>query len=616
MTVPAAHLVDMAAQARAALASGRLDEARKHFGAAMARTPRDAMLLVEAAVVEGQLGDLKAAERLLDKALKLDPNNADAWYNLGQVARAKDQLERAVRLFRKTLAIDPEYNDAAFGLGEALYCQGKAAEALVPLAQATRRAPDDAEIVHVTALCLDHLGKTGPALAAYRQVLRLQPGHGYARLNLAVLTTRVGDPLEALDLFGQVETSTGVQPETFALAAQILHHAGEPDRALAYVDKALAAGLHPAEATTTRANVLIERGDFDGAEADLHKVLKLKKDSAWAYNRLAAIRRLRPGAERPLLRQAQDGSAPALTRIAAFSALYHLYAQNGDHERAFEMLASSNALKSAEAPFDVRQDEAYCQRIIETYSPQHLARMQPSGFDRPGPVFIFGMPRSGTTLTEQILAAHPDVFARGERGDVHRIVTRTPGWPETALSLDAASLHEQGREIHDIMFAAAEGRPMATDKTPGHYTLVGAIVCTLPRAKLVYVRRQPGDNALSLYEQIFLRGLNFSYDLGQIGAVYRHHQRIMQHWIETCGLPIHTVDYDRLVQDPEPHIRRLLDFVGLDFRPECLTPHRVERSVNTSSVWQVRQPISAKSVGRWRRYERQLEPFFKALESA
>jgi tetratricopeptide (TPR) repeat protein len=616
MTVPAAHLLDMAAQARTALAMGRLEEARKHFGAAIARTPRDAMLLVEAAVVEGRLGDLKAAERLLDKALKLDPDNADAWHNLGQVARGKDQLDRAVRLFRKALALDPEYVDAAYGLGEALYSQGKAAEALVLLDQATRQAPDDAEILHVKALCLDHLGETGPALAAYRQVLRLQPEHGNGRLNLAALVIRVGDPQEALDLLGQVETSTGVPPKTFALAARILHHAGEHDRALAYVDKALAAGVDLAEVTTTRANVLIAQGDFDGAEANLHKVLKLKKDSAWAYYRLAFIKRLRPEAERPLLRRAQDGSASALTRIAAFSALYHLYAQSGDHERAFDMLASSNALKSAEAPFDVRNDETYCQRIIDTYSPQHLARMQPSGFDRPGPVFIFGMPRSGTTLTEQILAAHTDVFALGERNDVHRIVTRTPGWPQSAPSMDAASLHEQGRQIHDTMFAAAEGRPVATDKTPGHYKLVGAIACMLPRAKLVYVRRDPGDNALSLFEQIFLRGLNYSYDLGQIGAVYRHHRLYMQHWMENCGLPIHTVDYDQLVQDPEPHIRRLLDFVGLDFRPECLTPHRVERSVHTSSAWQVRQPISARSVGRWRRFERQFEPFFKALESA
>jgi hypothetical protein len=188
--------------------------------------------------------------------------------------------------------------------------------------------------------------------------------------------------------------------------------------------------------------------------------------------------------------------------------------------------------------------------------------------------------------------------------------------PRTALSIDAATVHDQGRQVHDSMFAHAGSRRFATDKSPGNYMLVGAIACMLPQAKLVYVRRTPADNALSLFERSFLRGVHYAYDLAHIGAVYRAHLQLMEHWISTCELPIHTVDYDQLVQDPEPHIRRLLDFLGLDFVPECLAPHRVERNVRTASVWQARQPISAKSVGRWRRYETQMEPFFRALEGA
>jgi tetratricopeptide (TPR) repeat protein len=392
--------------------------------------------------------------------------------------------------------------------------------------------------------------------------------------------------------------------------------AGEDERALAYVDRALAHGDNVAEARVTRAAILSDRGDFDGAEAELRKVLEIKKDSPQAYHRLAVIRRLEPKAERALLRQAQDRKAPASARSAAGFALYQLYDQAGDHRRAFDMLSQANALKARETMFEVARHEAYCALIKSTYSPQLIAGQRAHGFERPGPVFIFGMPRSGTTLTEQILAAHPDVVALGERLEVQRAVTSGHGWPGAAVDFDGAVVHDQGRQVHGSMFAGAEGRPLATDKAPGNYLLAGAIACMLPNARLVYVRRTPGDNALSLYEQSFARGLNYSYDLGHIGAVYREHMQIMEHWIETCGLPIHTVDYDLLVQDPEPHIRALLDFVGLDFRPECLAPHRVERSVRTSSVWQVRQPISAKSVGRWRRYEQQMEPFFRALEGA
>jgi tetratricopeptide (TPR) repeat protein len=615
-TAPLAVARDPLVEARAALSVGRLDEARRHFAAAVARNPGDAMLLVEAAVVEGQLGDLKSAERMLEKALKLEPDNADAWYNLAELARERNVLERAVRLFRKALALDPQYGEAALGLGEALYVQGKAEEALAWLDQAAALLPDDAEIVHVRALALDHLGRADAAITAYRQVLKLRPGHVNAKLNLAVLTAQTADSMESLALLEDVEASDGVPAAGYAVAAQVLHFAGEVERALAYVDRTLAAGLNAAEARVTRAIILSDAGDFDGAEAELRKVLEIRKDSAQAYHRLAIMKRLDPKAERVLLRQALDQQASISTRAAACFALYHLHERAGDDATAFDMLSQANALKSRGAGFDAARHEAYCERIKAVYSPQLIAEQRAHGFDRPGPMFIFGMPRSGTTLTEQIVAAHPDVAALGERLDVQRAVTAGQHWPGSAADVDPQALHDQGSRVHAGMFAGADGKSFATDKTPGNYLLAGAIACMLPRAKLVYVRRTPGDNALSLYEQSFARGLNYSYDLADIGRVYRAHLDVMEHWIETCELPIHTVDYDQLVQDPEPHIRCLLDFLGLDFVPECLAPHRVERNVRTSSVWQVRQPISAGSVGRWRRFEQQMEPFFRALEGA
>jgi tetratricopeptide (TPR) repeat protein len=616
MTAPLAAQRDPLIEARAALSQGRLEDARMHFAAAIGHNPGNALLLVEAAVVEGQLGDLKAAERMLEKALKFEPDNADAWYNMAQVARERNVLERAVRLFRKALALDPHYADAALGLGEALYVQGRAEEALAWLDQAAALAPEDVEVVHVRALALDHLGRTGAAREAYRQVLRLQPGHVNASLNLAVVTAQTADPLQSLALLEGVESSGGVPPAGYAVAAQVLHFAGENERALDYVEKSIAAGLNTAEAMLTRANVLSDAGDFESAASELHKVLEIKKDSPFAYYRLALMKRLDARAERGLLRQTLDHTAPAPARSAAHFALYHLHEQAGDDARAFEMLSQANALKGRDSMFDVARHEAYCERIRAIYSPQVIAEQRAHGFDGTGAVFVFGMPRSGTTLTEQILAAHPDVAALGERPDVQNAVAAGGDWPDAALGFDAAAVNVQGRQVHESMFAMSHGRPFATDKAPGNYMLAGAIACMLPNAKLVYVRRTPGDNALSLFEQSFLRGLNYSYDLGQIGAVYRAHSQLMEHWISSCGLAVHTVDYDLLVQDPEPHIRRLLDAVGLEFAAECLEPHRVARTVRTASAWQARQPISAASVGRWRRYEQQLEPFFRALEGA
>jgi tetratricopeptide (TPR) repeat protein len=615
MAAPLATARDPLVEARAALSQGRLDDARRHFAAAIGHNPGDAMPLVEAAVVEGELGDLKSAERMLEKALKLEPENADAWYNLAQVARERNVLERAVRLFRKALALDPHYGEAAFGLGETLYVQGKSEEALPWLDGAIRMAPDDAEIVHVRALTLDSLGRDREALEAYQQVLRLQPDHVNANLNMAALMARTADPLESLALLDRIEAVGGVPPAGYAVAARLLHFIGEDERALAYVEKAIETGLNVAHAMLTHADILTDAGDFDSAEAELLKVLEINRDDPQACYALAQLKRLRPEAERGLLRYVRDPSASAPGRSAAHFALYHLYDQAGDTARAFDMLNVANEVAGREIEFDVPRHQEYCARIAAVYSPQFLAEQRQHGFQQPGPVFIFGMPRSGTTLTEQILAAHPAVVALGERSDVSRAVTGK-GWPGAALSIDAATVHDQGRQVHDSMFVHAGSPPLATDKSPGNYMLVGAIACMLPQAKLVYVRRTPADNALSLFERSFLRGVHYAYDLAHIGAVYRAHQELMEHWISTCGLAIHTVDYDQLVQDPEPHIRRLLDVLELDFVPECLAPHRVERNVRTASVWQARQPISAKSVGRWRRYETQMEPFFRALEGA
>jgi hypothetical protein len=186
-------------------------------------------------------------------------------------------------------------------------------------------------------------------------------------------------------------------------------------------------------------------------------------------------------------------------------------------------------------------------------------------------------------------------------------------WPEGMASLDAETIGRMGSELYAKVTAKTGKEDLTTDKTPGNYVFLGLIRTLLPKAKLVYVHRSPGGNVLSLYEQNFLRGLNYSYDLNDIVEVYRAHVEMMRHWIATCRMPVHTVDYDALVREPEPHIRALLDFLGVEFHPDCLRPELVERSVRTSSVWQVRQPITSSSVDRWMRYERQLGPFVRAI---
>ncbi len=223
------------------------------------------------------------------------------------------------------------------------------------------------------------------------------------------------------------------------------------------------------------------------------------------------------------------------------------------------------------------------------------------------------MMRSGTTLTEQILAAHSSVYAGGERDDMMSIVeslrhdlNKIPDLPRDW----AASV---GKKLHEEMFRHAGDASFATDKLPGNIDYAGLIRFLLPGAKFIYCHRTPQDCAMSNFEQNFSTAVRFSLDLRAIAHRYALHEDIARYWMETCNFDMFDLDYDAMVQDPEPHIRKLLDFTGLEFEESCLYPNEVKREIRTASMFQVRQPISPKSVGRWKTYKNQLAPFTAEL---
>jgi len=603
-------------QARGLAQSGRYDAARAAYRQAIAAMPRNPELLLELGVRAGQHGDLATARRTLEKAMKLDRGDANVHFNLGQIAKQEGQNERAAQYFRQTLQLDPDYHEALFDLGECLYLGGHTEDALSMLDKAAQATPHDAEVHHVRALALDYLGRRVEAVAAYRRALELDPGHVNANLNLALVEAEAGALWVAQELVDKIEADPGIPPEGYALVARVLHLVGEQERAAAYVDRCLKGNINVTDALMTRANIAIDVGDFSAAEIDLRRVIAKSGDPARAYYRLAFIRRLEPEAASRLKRWGEDAALPAGSRASACFALYSLLDRAGDYDRAFEVLERANAFKAQISPANTRQQVDMARRIAKTFTPDFMAERASWGCQKPGAVYIVGMPRSGTTLTEQILAAHPRIFAGGERPDVARTRMQIANWPEGVAALDAPATGRLGAELYATLTAKRGEEDFATDKAPGNYVFLGLIHNLLPQAKLVYVRRHPGANMLSLYERNFLRGPNYSYNLNDIVETYRGHVATMQHWISTCRLPVHTVDYEALVTDPEPHIRALLDYVGVEFHPDCLKPEQVERVVKTASIWQVRQPITTASIDRWKRYERQLGPYVRALEES
>jgi hypothetical protein len=286
----------------------------------------------------------------------------------------------------------------------------------------------------------------------------------------------------------------------------------------------------------------------------------------------------------------------------------------GRHDEAFRHLAQGCALKRRELAYDEAAMLAYFARIKRVFTPELMRDKAGSGDPSSVPLFILGMPRSGTSLVEQILASHPDVFGAGELNDLSRLAKSMP-YPEGIADAGAEQLRKLGAGYVARARARGGDALRVSDKMPANFFYVGFIRLVLPNARIIHTRRNPVDVCLSCFSQLFLgSGQNFSYDLGELGRYWRQYDALMAHWRQILpeGVMLE-IDYADLVDDTEAQARRLLDFCGIGWNDACLAFHQTKRPVLTASVAQVRQPIYRSALGKWRAYERHLAPLLKEL---
>jgi Sulfotransferase family len=306
--------------------------------------------------------------------------------------------------------------------------------------------------------------------------------------------------------------------------------------------------------------------------------------------------------------------------------LGHLLDRAGSTDEAFEQFKQGNALRrsllqQSGAAFDAAAHSRRIDRTIFFFSPDFLQRNQEFGLPTDVPVFIVGMPRSGSTLVEQILSQHSQVHGAGELKDVHRLVANLPArlgstaeYPECLAELDATTARELAEAHLQRLTRRSGAAARVTDKMLDNFLHLGLLATLFPRARVIHCRRDPRDVCLSCYFNYF-NGLPFTWDLDDLGRYYRDYERLMAHWGAVLALPILDVAYEDLVADLESQCRRLVDFCGLAWEEQCLRYNENRRVVQTMSKLQVRQPIYTSSVGRWRHYAAQLEPLLQALQS-
>ena len=607
---------------------GRNSEALDYFSAALKVKPTDAAALSNFGLVCAALGQLEEALASYDRALAFKPDYAAALSllnNRGNVLRRLNRPAEALASYDRALALKPNYADALNNRGNALYELNRSAEALASYDKALVFRPDNAETLHNRGNVLSDLNRPAEALASYDRALALKPNYTDALNNRGNALSDLNRPAEALASY---DKALALQPDYVGALnnrGNVLRRLNRQVEALASYDKALALKPDYIDAYDNKGVVLTELGRFNEASIAFEWAIKFAPKRTGSFFRLTSSKRLALGDTH--LRAMEELARDMLLlnteeQIHLHFALAKALADIGDQERSFRHLLDGNALKRKQTAYDEAATLWDLERMRAAFTGQIMRRKEGSGERSSVPVFVLGMPRSGSTLIEQILASHPKVFATGEIDDFVKAVVGLHGIAGGALPLPEALSRmsdEQLRQLGASYVGRIKGlAPTAeriVDKLPGNFLFAGLIHLALPNARIIHTRRDVIDTCLSCFSQLFAKNHPYSYDLAELGRYYQGYDALMAHWRGVLPENVMLeVQYEEVVADLEGQARRIVAHCGLEWDARCLEFHKTERSVRTASAAQVRQPIYQSSVGRWRAYEAFLGPLLAELD--
>ncbi len=608
-------------------ALGRGEEAIRCYRRALALTPDlwAARFGLGTALLDAKSYRESAAE--FAAVLAADLADVEAHLNLGNALVELERVEEAIDHYQRALALKPDYAEAHLNLGLAQKGKGETRAALASLARAVELAPQLAEAHFQLGVMLAALERHDDARRALEAALALRPDMADALFELGDVLRIQHKAEEAIACF---ERALALEPAALAPLLGIGNarlDQGRFEEARVWFGKAIERDPKAADAHFHIGISLQQQGRFEEAFVWHQKAVGLEPDHAAAHYHLAMNRKheSRDDQLRQIERALDLPKLSADQRIALSFALAKIHDDMGDYDAAFRHYRAGNDLKKASSLYQADATTAYVDRVIATFGAEFFARMDRADSQSELPVFIVGMPRSGTTLVEQILASHPQVHGAGELDYMRQITQLLPErlapdliggqqpFPECAAKIDASLAERIAEEHLQHLRGHSAAALRITDKTPNNFLRLGLIVLLFPKARIIHCQRDPLDTCLSCYFLRFGQGQAFAYDLIDLGRYYRDCARLMEHWRQVLPSPILDVPYEALVTDQEGWSRKLIGFLGLDWDDRCLAFYRNERQVKTASFWQVRQPVYASSVGRWRRYAKHLGPLFAAL---
>ena len=559
------------------------------------------------------------------KVAELMPADAEAHFNLGVVLKGAGRLEDAAASNRKAIELKPDFAEAYSNLGNIQQELGQFGDAVTSYRRAIQVKPDSAIAYNNLGTALKDLGSLDAAIASYRKAIRLNPAYAEAYSNLGNVLKDLGRFDKAVENCRRALDLNPGYAEAHSNLGNILKDIGQLEEALAGFHQALAIDPKCDKAILGMSQLFMINGEMERAEEAIMKALSFKPDNLEARFMLAQVRKTRTEDENlAALVKAEEAVRnnllvlPYQKAVSLNFALGKSLDDLGDHDRAFPHFIEGCRLKRATLEYDAVQMTQQFDKTIGVFDEDVIERLRGGGNPSETPIFVLGMPRSGTTLVEQIIASHPEVHGAGELPDMQSIAQRevsgTAGFPGNILNLDGDTLRKWGDDyVADLQRRAPDARRI-TDKMPINFWFIGLIHVMLPNAKIIHVCRNPVDTCLSCYTKLFSGALNQTYDLGELGRYYVDYARLMEHWRKVLPAGAFLdVRYEDIVVDQETEARHIIDFCGLEWNDACIDFHKHNRPVGTASVTQVRRPIYKSSVERWRHYEKFLGPLLKEL---
>jgi tetratricopeptide (TPR) repeat protein len=575
------------------------------------------------------LKDYPAAENAFRQSVVQAPAYAEALFHLGNMHRARNDTDGAAHYYRRAVAAKPDFADAHANLGLLLNEMGDAHVAIKHLEDAHRLRPEDAKIL-VNLGVVRMRVSSYQAITDFQRALSLEPGHADATLNLAKVLSWNQRHGEAIEYYqAALARDPGNENIRIALASS-LAETNRFEEAARHYEMAAASKPSSAEPLVTLGNLYRRFGRFeDGYQYHL-RARQLDPENCDALAGILRYMKSRVSPEETarIGRLADSPSMPHEKRRHLHFALAECKDSGGDYDAAFYHMDRGNELRRVElepqnGPYDPEKEAAAVDRIIAAFDDRYFSRTRTFGIATKLPVFVVGMPRSGTTLCEQILASHSRIHGAGELTDIGRYVDELRRAGSTAsenLENTGYAAHLTANTVQSLatrhlsrLEALAPGAMRVVDKMPMNYFHLGFIATLFPAALVIHCRRDAMDIGLSCYSKDFDRVAIWASDLRAIGHVYRQYVRLMHHWRRVCPLRMLELQYEDVVTDLEGSARRLIDFCGLEWEDGCLRFHETARMVKTASLEQVRRPVYDSSVGRWHKYEKHLAPLWRAL---